>query len=178
MKQTVLKPQDVALLLLIIAQGKEPWRAKDLADLSGISQAEVSLSLSRSQTSRLLANDKRTVHTVSFLDFIKYGVPYAYPAVLGPTTRGVSTAFIDEIYVTELAPSSQIWVWADPNGNTQGVSIAPLFPTLPQNAPKFPAFYQLLCLVDLIRIGRVREKEESLKIITQVFNKYQNEQPK
>ncbi len=49
----------------------------------------------------------------------------------------------------------------DPFGkrNVRGHSILPLYPSVPEAALKDEKLYELLALVDALRIGRAREKE-------------------
>jgi hypothetical protein len=54
-----MRPQDVPILLKIIAKGIEPWQNKDLAAELYFSASEISESLNRSLFARLIDFEKR-----------------------------------------------------------------------------------------------------------------------
>lgn len=54
-----LKPQDVVILLKIIALGKKPWFHHTIANELRISQSEVSQSLNRSKYSGLIDGERK-----------------------------------------------------------------------------------------------------------------------
>ncbi len=57
-------------------------------------------------------------------------------------------------------------VWPDPDGTVRGLALEPLYRTAPQAAKADPKLYQLLALVDALRMGRARERklaEDELK---------------
>jgi hypothetical protein len=49
-------------------------------------------------------------------------------------------------------------IWADPDGTRQGVAVEPLYRSVPVAAKNDAALYDLLALVDALRIGRARER--------------------
>jgi hypothetical protein len=51
------------------------------------------------------------------------------------------------------------YVWPYAKGLERGQAIEPLYPTLVAASLKDTDLYELLTLVDAIRVGRVREKE-------------------
>ena len=57
-------------------------------------------------------------------------------------------------------------IWPDPVGTTQGLSVNPLYWNVPEVAQTSRPFYDLLALVDALRIGRAQERafaEEKLR---------------
>ena len=50
-------------------------------------------------------------------------------------------------------------VWPYPKGEERGQSVEPLYPTVVESAQQNPKLYELLALVDALRVGRVRERE-------------------
>jgi hypothetical protein len=57
-------------------------------------------------------------------------------------------------------------VWPDSNGKVQGASVRPLYSSVPGAARRDPALYDLLALVDALRIGRARERNVAEKEIS------------
>jgi hypothetical protein len=60
-------------------------------------------------------------------------------------------------------------VWPDATGNSKGQAIAPLFKSVPTAAKADSKLYELLALVDAIRIGNAREAELATKLLEQEF---------
>ena len=58
-------------------------------------------------------------------------------------------------------------VWPDPNGKVQGAAVQPLDPSVPGSAGRDLALYDLLALVDALRIGRARERGIAEEEITE-----------
>jgi hypothetical protein len=57
-------------------------------------------------------------------------------------------------------------VWPDPEGKVQGTAVQPLYRSVPHAARRNPALYDLLALVDALRIGRARERSLAEKEIS------------
>ena len=57
-----------------------------------------------------------------------------------------------------LQSDQDIYVWADPNGNARGITVKPLYRSVPLAASQDQELYEYLSLVDAVRIGRAREK--------------------
>ena len=70
--KTVMKPQDVVILLKIISLGHKEWFHHTLAESLGLSQSEVSASLNRSRYSGLIDSERKVVSKLGLLEFIEY----------------------------------------------------------------------------------------------------------
>ena len=53
--------------------------------------------------------------------------------------------------------SEMNYVWPDVKGEVMGLLIEPFYPKQVEAIKQDPIFYELLALVDVIRVGRVRE---------------------
>lgn len=157
-----LKPQDVAILLKIIALGAEPWFHHTLAQALGMSQSEVTQSLNRSKYSGLLDDARKKVNRIAFTEFLLHGVPYAFPQQPGAIVRGVLTAHA-AAPLNKIIQANEKYVWPYAKGSDRGQAIEPLYTTLVEASLKDSAFYELLTLVDAIRVGRTRERELAKK---------------
>lgn len=155
-----MKPQDIVILLKIIALETEDWQQKPLADELGISQSEVSQSVARSQYAGLLFGKK--VMKAALLEFLQYGIGYAFPQKPGPLVRGIPTAHTASP-LKEIIASNENYVWPYAKGNQRGQGIMPLYPSAPEAALKDPKLYELLALTDALRVGKVREKVLALE---------------
>jgi predicted transcriptional regulator len=160
-KQSGMRPHDIVILLKIIAKGDKQWLMKDLAQELEISSSEVSESLNRSVYSGLLKSNKKEVLKMALLEFLQYGLKYIYPQQPGALVRGMPTAYsASPLNKTIVSEEAVVWPYVD--GTVRGQAITPLYEKAPIAALRDPVFYELLALVDALRVGRVREKNIAL----------------
>jgi hypothetical protein len=156
--QYSMKPQDVVILLKIIALNTDNWQQLPLAEALKISQSEVSQSIARSKYAGLLDGKGKQVMRLAFMDFLQYGIAYVFPQKPGPVVRGMPTAHSAEpLNTVFLSDESYVWPWA--KGNVRGHGIVPLYSSVPAAAGEDVNLYELLALVDALRIGRARERD-------------------
>lgn len=153
-----LKPQDVLILLKIVALGEQSWFHHTIAKELGISQSEVSQSLNRSKYAGLIDEARKKVNKLAFTEFLIHGVVYAFPQQPGALVRGILTAHSAEP-LNKIIQVTEKYVWPYAKGAERGQAIEPLYPTVVEASLKDKDLYELLTLVDAIRVGRVREKE-------------------
>jgi RNase P protein component len=151
------RPQDLLVLLKIVALQNSQWRITDLANQLFISQSEISEALYRNRIARLVDDSKRNVHRESLLEFLEHGVKYVFPARPGAIARGTPTAHCAPPLSTKVHSGETIYVWPDLEGMVRGETIEPLYPTVPKAAKIDERFYEMVALTDAIRIGRPRE---------------------
>lgn len=165
-KQASIRPQDIVVLLKIVCYQDKAWQGKDLAGDLFLSTAEISNSLKRSVFAGLLSSDKRTVIKGAILEFLQYGVAYAFPVRKGPETKGVPTAYAAPPLVENIVSESPV-VWPHIDGTIRGAAIIPLFPKVPAAVLKDSCLYEYLSLVDAIRMGSVREKKLGRELLAE-----------
>lgn len=161
-KHNGMRSLDIVVLLKIIAKANNNLLMKDLAYELGISQSEISESLNRSMLAGLIAQDKRSVMKRSLYEFLKYGIKYVFPQLPGAITRGIATAH-SAPPLKSMIKSDDVFVWPYAKGNERGQSIEPLHRSVPEAVQKDMKLYELLALVDAIRIGRKREKSLAIR---------------
>lgn len=154
-KQKTLKPQDIAVALRL-AESPEASYAALGADLS-MSPSTAHGSVERLQLAGLLRPDSRQVNRHFLMEFLEHGVRYMFPAKLDVRARGVPTAWSGPALASEFISGDMI-VWPDVKGNAVGQSMTPLYENAAELANRCPSVYELLTLVDAIRIGRVRDR--------------------
>ena len=157
-----LKSQDIVILLKIIAMGKENWFHHTLAQELGMSQSEVTQSLNRSKYAGLIDNERKNVNRIAFSEFILHGLSYAFPQQPGALVRGVLTAHSAEP-LNKFIHSSENYVWPYAKGIDRGQAIEPMYNSAVEASLKDRELYELLTLVDALRVGKVREKELAKK---------------
>ena len=163
-----MRPHDIVVLLKIILLDKN-WLNKDLASSLYISNSEISESLNRSMIAKLIAPDKKKVFKNALLNFIGNGLGYVFPAEPGPIMRGVPTAHSAPI-LKGLFSSNEVYVWGSPDGEAKGQMISPLYPNQVKAIQKDVNLYDMLALIDAIRIGRPREHAKAIELLTQIFD--------
>ncbi len=162
LQQPIMKPQDVVLLLKIISLNNAAWNQKPLADAVGMSQSEVSESVARSKYAGLLDPTGKKVMKMALLEFLQFGLRYAFPQKPGAVVRGVPTAHSAHPLKEQIV-STEHYVWPYGKGKLRGHSIVPLYPSVPEAALKDEQFHELLALADALRVGRTREREIAIQ---------------
>lgn len=169
-----MQSQDIVILLKLVSfleaqtrQGcldgsvnSDPFALRSLESTLGISKTEISASLRRSVAATLAikSNDRPKVNCRNLTEFVKHGLKYAFPAKLGAPQRGLATGFAAPMLEGQLVSSgADIHVWPYAEGSQRGSSITPLFKSVPEAALKDERLYELLALVDAIRLGNQRE---------------------
>ena len=163
-KQQIMSPHDIVILLKIVSYDDEQWFQKPMASSIGISQSEVSKSINRSKYAGLLDPNGKVVMKLALLEFLQYGLRYVFPQKPGPVVRGIPTAHAASPLKEEIQ-STEDYVWPYHKGTIRGHSIVPLYPSVPEAVIKDAALYELLTLVDALRVGRAREKELAIDML-------------
>ena len=134
-----------------------------LAEHLGLSASEAHAAVKRLQAERLVAPGLgRQVNRRSLLEFLLYGFAFVFPAELGAPSLGIATG-PSAPGMCEAFDESELWVWPAPNGDVRGPSIEPIYKSVPVAAANDERLYELLSLVDCLRIGRAREKSMATK---------------
>jgi len=163
----MLKPQDIVILLKLVALGERPWSYSSLADELAMSPSEVHSGIKRAGAARLFDFERKVPLLRALLEFLVHGVKYAYPPERGPLTRGIPTGYATaplKSFITQ--PNEPPPVWPDPEGQVRGYALAPLYRSVPKAVGRDPRLYELLALVDAVRDGRARERELAVKELT------------
>lgn len=161
-----LKPQDILVLLKLVALGKNPWSFNKLAIELGMSPSEVHAAIKRALVARLaIRMDVRIQpHSRNLEEFLFHGMPYVFVPERGGFCPGMPTAHaalpLIDFYVQEDEP---LPVWPDPDGEVQGESFSPLYKSAPFAARNDPGLYELLALADILRGGHQAEREIAQK---------------
>jgi DNA-binding Lrp family transcriptional regulator len=164
-----MKPQDVVVLLQILSLEKiggitQLQLSRDL----NISQSEISESLKRSKYSGLISQTSGKVDRKLLFDFIVYGLPVVFPTKPGPDERGISTAHAAKFFRKEFH-FGYSYVWAYGKGEERGKAIQPLYPSVPEAVQKSERLYEYLVIIDILRIGRAREKSVAIERLKKLF---------
>lgn len=167
-KHNGMRPQDIVILLKITTMDNDDWHLKDLANTLYISNSEVSESLERSAYANLIDFEKRNVHRGNFLDFLTHGMKYVFPAQAGILTLGVPTAH-SHPFMQSFISSEHAYVWPSSSGSALGQAIEPFYANQVKAIAEDEELYRLLALLDVIRVGKLREKAVAQKELTELL---------
>lgn len=163
-----MRPQDIVVLLKIVLMGEREWQFLDLARSLYISAAEVSESLNRSSFAKLVNHDRKRVHRNSFFEFLQYGMPYVFPQLPGPMTKGIATGH-SHPYFSNSIISNQMYVWPMVGGNDYGQAIEPFYSNQVKAAKEDSRLYEALAMLDIIRTGKTREKNIAIDYLKKLL---------
>jgi len=172
----VLKPQDILVLLKLIAVGKKNWSYNILSVSLGMSPSEVHAAVRRSLAAGLAVRHKDSIipNIRNLEEFLIHGLKYVFVPDRGELSRGIPTRYaanpLKGKYVDTDEPPP---VWPDPAGTVRGMAFAPLYKSAPKAAYEDHVLYELLVLIDALRGGRAREREAATAEIKNRLKTYE-----
>jgi hypothetical protein len=167
-----LKSQDVMVALKLLSKDA-PNSFAGLAESLSMSASEVHSAVKRLQSGRLLFPHSREVIRQALLDFLLHGVAHVFPAQEGATSRGMLTAWAAPVMEGKVKfDASQAPVWPHTEGTARGLAVMPLYRSAPKAAERAPELYDLMALVDVLRMGRARERKIAETILREKFNQH------
>lgn len=177
----MLKSQDCLVLIKLLANPDEHFSQRRLSDELCISLSEVNAALKRLTESGLLrkaSSGEMTPILAAAEEFLQSAVKYLFPGKLGAYTRGIPTAVAAPIFQDKIVQGNDpIPVWPDARGDKKGITLDPIHPSVTKalnHCPDEP-FYELLVLVDAIRVGRARERNIAKELLTKKISGKHNE---
>lgn len=162
----MLKPQDIVVLLKVHLLNNQLWTYEALALSLGMSASEIHAALKRCTASGFYTASSKQIRPQAVLEFLIHGLKYVFPAHPGSLGRGILTAHSAEPLKSLLSASPEsTYVWPDPAGVVKGQIITPLYKSVPTAVKNDDSLYQLLSLIDAIRLGRVREQNLAIDLL-------------
>ena len=153
----MLKPVDLTVLTFLVAADLgADWTQQAIASGLGISQSSVHRALVQLRRSGLMVADEPQV--VPLRDLLVHAVRHVYPAQLGEPTRGLPTAWSADVLGVDSPRGGQALVWPLEGATGFGTRVLPLHGCVPEAARRSQPFYELMALIDVMRLGRVRDR--------------------
>ena len=118
----ILKPQDVVILLKLVAIGKEDWSFSTLSTTLFMSPSEVHAGIHRAIAAKLATKniDRMSPAIRSLEELLIHGLRYVFVPDRGEITRGMPTLHagppLSQMLVSSSDPPP---VWPDPEGNVR-----------------------------------------------------------
>lgn len=178
-----LKPQDIVLALKIGAYSSAHKKSCDLSisaleEAMKLGRAEVSRALHRLAVLKLIriksVGQRREYFVVSqnISPLILEGIRYMFRPEPQGVGRGIATAFNYPGIKSEMVPRGLPFVWSMVGGDVSGEIIEPLYPGVPHAAMKDPALYEMLALVEGLRLGNSREVGIARKQLASIIESF------
>lgn len=168
-----LKSQDslLALKYWSLQQSNEAASVRGIAESIGISPSEISKGSKRLIASRLVVERSGRIFAESgaLLEWLCFGVRYAYPVEIVGYGRGMATSWNCPILDSDMTPPSPPLVWPVPGGEIEGVLVKPFHESIPMAASHDALLYRAMSLIEAIRGGKPRELDIARALITKLM---------
>lgn len=163
----MLKPQDLVVTFKIASlQRDEPTAFAAVAAALSMSASEVFAATRRAAACHLLAEQSaRSAGAARYRpiaanlrEFLVSGLRYVFAAEPGKTARGFRTAQDAPPLAAQIVrtPGEMPLVWPHPDGDSRGLSLKPIFRSVPDAARRDTRLYAWLALADALRTGDAR----------------------
>jgi hypothetical protein len=160
-----VQPFDLLVLLKLVSSGVARIPVRTLADLlGGVSKSAVQVSLQRLSAQGLVSekDGKRQVNRLATRDLFEKAVRWISPAIVGGFELGLATAHSAPPLVHKMRGDADPVVMPIAEGPYRGRKVTPLHPAAPRAAQSDPKLYELLSLVDALRVGGARDREVAM----------------
>ena len=161
-----MKSQDIIILLKLLLLEKEDWKYATLAEDLNMSSSTIFAALNRANLAGLYHKNTRTINKDGLLEFLIHGFKYVFPVTLGKLAKGIPTAHSANPLAQYIHSEKDIYVWQSAYGTIRGQTIIPLYASVPQLVQKDAQLYELLSLIDALRVGKAREKNLAIEELT------------
>jgi biotin operon repressor len=180
-----MKSQDVYILLKLVClqQGylyrsylngelSDHYSARGLSAALGVSKTEVNASIRRSIDIGMAIKDRKSgypkANKKALLEFVVHGLKYVFPAKPAEITRGIPTAFSAPMLEGKLLSMGEyMYVWPCAESSAKGLSVQPLFKSVPKVVIDDKRLYEYLAFVDAIRLGNPHESNLAAELFEQ-----------
>jgi hypothetical protein len=149
-----LHPFDVVLAIRLL---RSSGTLQEIAAELSVAPSQVHAALGRLRLAGLLRAEGRATNSRALGELLLGGVRYVFPARRGPLVEGIPTAY-SAPPLAALFDAVDVVVWPAPKHGqaVRGFGITPLYPKAPALLERAPDTYQLLSIVDALRIGEPR----------------------
>jgi hypothetical protein len=162
----MLREMDVVVLLGLLQCTGGDWTVRSLATDLGLPSASVQRSLDRLAATPVFDARRRRVSLGATDELFDHALRYLAPATAGGETRGLATSWAALPLSEHLARGNELPpVWPDPHGDVRGLELAPLHPAVVSLARANSQMYELLALVDALRMGEARTRGLAVELL-------------
>lgn len=167
-----LKPQDIIVLLKALIMGRQQWKFERLQEQLALSTSAIYRALERCVHARFISPKPFSkVFALNLSEFLEHGIAYAFATEPGKLVRGIPTAHSAPPLNKEIISGEQ-YVWPSIKGTVRGQAIEPLDKRITSFITDDPELYELLALIDAIRVGKTREKNMAAQLLKERLQDY------
>jgi hypothetical protein len=157
---------DVVVLLGLLQRARGDWTVRSLAKELALPSASVQRSLDRLAVTPVFDARRRLVSLGACEELFDHALRYLAPATPEGETRGLATSWAAPPLSDHLALGNELPpVWSDPHGQVRGLELRPLHPAVVALARADSQMYELLALVDALRIGEARTRGLAVELL-------------
>ena len=165
----MIKGQDILMLAVLMGEEASELPYSELGRVACLSVSEAYASVKRLQESALINSMHRPVKR-NVEEFLFHGIRYAFPMrPSGESAKGMPTAYAAPVARDVFAAVGQVPVWSGSEGDIFGKAYAPIYPSAPKAASNDCFLYDRLALIDMLRGGRLRERNFSEKKLKEML---------
>jgi len=162
----VLQSVDLVVLLGLLRHPASDWTVRSLADELRLPPATVQRALERLAVVRVFDAGRRRVNVGACEELFVHALRFVAPGGVGGETRGMPTAWAAPPLVEHLAGNDDLPpVWPDPLGEVRGLEVQPLHPRMVSLAQADAEIYELLALIDGLRVGDARVRKLAARLL-------------
>lgn len=154
-RQLTLRPVDIPVALRLAEEPDATYET--LSRNLGISTSTAHGAVERLKAAGIVYPHARRVNRHHLLEFLEHGIRYAFPTRPHGRARGVPTAYAAPPLAREIVHDEPL-VWPHPAGSAYGEAVDPLYDRAVELPSRCPSVYEMLTLVDAVRVGRARER--------------------
>lgn len=172
--QSAVKSQDVVVACRLFStecSGQPEWTYASLSDDLGMSTSSVHESVERCRLAGVLSagSDRGTTCRRELADLLADAVPKIFFAIRTGVVVGVPTGSDAPPLAGKFKSLSGavVRVWPDAGGAVRGEGVLPLHPGVPELARRDPLFYEILALVDVMRLGSGADRRLASEMVEQ-----------
>ncbi|MBS1869449.1 MAG: hypothetical protein JSS99_07270 [Actinobacteria bacterium] len=111
---------------------------------------------------------RRRIDRSAAMELLTHALPFVAPARLGGPTRGVRTAWAAPVLADRFAPTDELPpLWPAPEGDARGLTVEPVHPAVVELAANDSWMYDMLALIDGIRIGDARVRGVARELLNE-----------
>lgn len=153
-----VRANDLLPLLGLLRHASDPaWTVRSLADELHLPPAAVQRSLARLDQTPVYDAVRRRVSWSATDQLLRHALPFVAPVRIGGPTRGIPTAWAAPALSQRFGPVDEMPpVWPVPDGDVRGLAVEPVHPAAVTLARSDPWMYELLALLDGVRLGDAR----------------------
>jgi hypothetical protein len=162
-----MRPGDLLPLLGLVRHASDPsWTVRSLADELRLPPAAIQRSLARLDETPAYDAARRRVSRSATEELLHHALPFVAPGRIGGPTRGFPTAWAAPALSGRFGPIDELPpVWPASTGEVRGLAVEPLHPAAVDLARSDPWMYEMLALLDGVRLGDARVRGVARKIL-------------